>query len=467
MRVSHLPLIVGALAACSNGDPQTIRVDLPITPAHRAAIVAVEDSALGELQVHAARVLEDGTITPIGLALPGDAELSLTGLLYEDTLDALGIQQGRLPPFSGEPFRSLPTAAARFSARVKGGSATGWSPLAQRPETVAAFRLEALQPCVGFTMTSSASGLNDDVDFLTAVQVPGTPNLSGRGALMGTGEQLYYFESGRFFELDRPDSRPCGGDVIPARYRGAYQAPDGSIWLTARCGEIWRATLNLEAMRIEGLPTQSASHRDSAGTIVGPIQGDAPPDELFVLGHSNGVWDRVDPSSNQLETLYQYAMASEGDYGRQAYLGPGHAVAIWEELAELVRYRDGVVSLEEPSQRGVGLSALAHHPSFGTIVGDVQGRLLVQRGQTSWEDIADPGLLTRVRNISIYGGTFVYLDARRNLRQYSTETSSFCEPVPNPLEDKANLIAVIDDQLLLIGNREDGEVRYRWLRPAP
>jgi hypothetical protein len=127
------------LASCSARE--TIEIDLPIAPAHRSLILAVEND--GDLSVSAFDLDEQRPI--VAELLPsyiGSYPVRLTAFLYAEAIEDIALSPGPISP--AKEGRPIPEGAPTLTAILVGSRFEPWAEAVPRSDAVDRFRLDSL-----------------------------------------------------------------------------------------------------------------------------------------------------------------------------------------------------------------------------------------------------------------------------------------------------------------------------------
>lgn len=379
-----------ASAACAPGDRF-----VATGGAASLILAAVEPGAVAQLE--AVRLTPE---TVIFRPESSDRRAELYAILYEETLEALALDEG--PLTLGSPGRTLSAIAtpARVHQLIIDGAPPGdWTELAALPSALADLDIALPAPCVRFEDTTRR--LEAAASEVTAV----AELLDSRSVLLGFGGNHLY-RSDRSGDVPLPDLLP--GATITDSFRDPN---DGTLWLLGQDGRLWH-----------GHPDRGGFTQAPATIPLAPGFGDpvaidgrygAGPFELFVATSSHAVfwfhqgqWELARPPSGPIVM---------GSRTRIAWAGEGEAVLLGISTEHLVEIRGGqaeTVRFALPRQATPdGLFEVRYVEGYGPLVG-TRYNVLLERPSRIWRTLtALPApstpkvyLITRIDDGILSGG---------------------------------------------------------------
>lgn len=410
-RLAGLAPALVMIAGCGSSEP--LRLELPIRPDDRAAILLVEIDGAGGAPSFVAGGASD-------LSPPGEPDASLLPplprldsgqilraalLSYAVPLADLGLAPGALDFTTGASGEILP-AAARVNAvevRTDSDASLPWPEVGARPAWVDALRVER----AGCTELIPDDALSLDVaSEVVFIQHTATRVVVG----LGDGFVLNFGTDVATVLTDESDD----GDT----FLTAVAAADGAYWISTRDGRVLRATLGTYGTEAETLVTQVPSRGELAWMDGEFVRGRPP--EIFALATGRSV-EHYDGSQ-----WTRLANDAPVDLGGVVRLGPGEAL-IALGRPELLHVRGGTVAIERPSPTGSAITALARVPGFAVIAGTSDGRALrYESGEWSLLDTAS--VRGRIASIVPFGGGFIAGTTRGELVEL-VRGRGFCEPI--------------------------------------
>ena len=437
------PWLVVLLAGCGGESV----LHLPLPPAAsgmRSMLVALEQGEL--LEIHALRLDGDPRLV---FPQPAEGEVALTALSYPESLEALGMSEGRVEPASEGDCApaALPEAAALHRAVIRGGAgaAPSWAPVDRPPARVGAFRRLGPCPCSSWRVVASA-----EVPLLDAWARAVAPD--GRVLLVGT-------EAG-----GRARGVLVDGDAIVdvplaelgiSRPRGVLVDAGGTVWIAGEA-ELWRGDLASGFVSVAGSP--------DGGRMTAMAGGIGPDGELEVLVMTSSSAVARYQGGGQWASVYQGQALDRGS--RQVdlltWLGPGAVAVAFANALDVVVLRPGqrtiAVQLEAETRGG---RALVDVPGFGLVVGTAIGRaFLLADGALRGLGNAD---LAEVRDGALTPSGFVLGGADGHLHEYAP-AFGLCRPQPTPDQMRIRVLMGVGRHLTLfgpaLGDRSRGRVAH-------
>jgi hypothetical protein len=458
MRSAGLAVCAMALwvEACGGKGPALIRFNVPVSEGDRSVVIALEVIETSSLTASA---YDLDAFPAFAAPLRSGNTGRITALVYDRVLDDLFIDPGPIATITRGPTRPLPAAHEIFGGQVAGLDVTPLSSLSTAPPSIAALRLPALEACVPLRASEHALPTPTAAGLALGVHIPEHPSsFKGAGVLVDTDGGPFYIESSTVAVLIPPPGKPCG-DSNGAPFYSGYQSPSGTLWLGGDCGFVWSVDIDLAMKAIVGDVLSSATHRDGVVAVDGPTT--APLTELFILG-SHGQVDRIDGVS--LLGTNELVMSLDAQMGL-AWIGPGEVIAVSHAEDHVHHFSGKNDALETLPQATGAPTAVARTLALGPVVGTATGELYARR-HGEWSRLPGATPSSGVRAIAAYRSTFVVLYDDGGLRQYSTASGSLCAASFSlGATSGAQLIAVTDDSILLVGNPTGPTLAYRWLEP--
>lgn len=420
------PVLLGALLAASCGGNDTLWIGSPPTSGMRSMLVAVDQG--GVLNVSAASLDPD----PGGLVFPiADREagaVRFEALLYPQTLVELGLEAGAVAEApETDPFGPLPSTSEVYVSQVEPGNGSvsmPWTRAGAMSQRVASFRMKRNTPpssCAKFKVTLLSL---DDAGHGTIALA-----LDRDRALVATTLQ-------RFYVVTRTSVRALNAP-LNTPHRAAARDENGVLWLGGDRGEVWRATLADSLMPAPVTTAPSGEH-------VRGIFGDA--EELYTAGEDGSI-ERY--AGGQWTLVKKFPKPTGNTSSRSvAVLRHGEAVAVSPLSPKVVRYSDGVIT-EEPTTVPDGITAVAHVPGFGTVVGTSNGAILSEAGGT-WSPMTGNDQRVWVTTIEPYEDGFVFGGPFGNFAQWKPGVG-FC-PRWMPVAFSVNYATALGADLVLLGS---------------
>jgi hypothetical protein len=270
-------MFVLLLALGCEADPIALRLDVPISPGDRSAIVGIE---LGSrVRVHAAAISAGGTIDPIAFEFALDEPVAVTGLLYDRELADLDLTPGPLvEELDPARQRPIPTPGRIQRTVIAEATALEWREEADLPPALLAYRIPSPDPCGGFDAEAIPLGDGGEPTFALA--------LDDRWALIGASTRRAPSESPHVFFADR-DGNVVKLDGMPSSFFDGYREDGGTFWLGGERGVVYRATFVRDpSPRLDVVASSTVVSREDIISIVGPASGS--PREQFALTTNRG-----------------------------------------------------------------------------------------------------------------------------------------------------------------------------------
>lgn len=434
----RLALLAALAAACSD-DPAP-DLALPSMGSARTVVAGlVVDGALRE-----ARVLDPRMTGTLRFDAPDDvvarATVALAG--YEATLSSLGVAEGPLTPIAdGHP---LPTPQVVLTRALDVADAP-WAPQSALPPALADARFPAFGPVCPTFQQSPIAFPEAGVRF--AVEIAGDQVLVG-------------LDSGALVAI-RPGEQPrpvATSTAISAGIATAVPRPDGSVALIDAFCCVYGGTLAGDVVTVAapecpmndegGIVVDAIAHADSAGltwiTFDGKVSSYTPGRGFRQLGR----------------------MQEQEGPGRVTIDGAG--VTFAGQRARRIGVADpgGDLRLEPVPVVGQDITALAHVPGIGTLIGDSGGHVFRRDGAGDYAELGDPGLFSGVTLFRPFPPAGVWVIGGSGEGAVWQE-GQFC-----PLQQVGAGLVFYGPRLgsgwLLIGRRNTGSdvVVATWVRPV-
>ena len=422
--VVALLLVLGS--ACSR-TPVEVLVD--VEEGHQSVILAVQvDSSTTSFDVRAAEIVGGQLSVPIIVREVHDAShsVSITALLYTDSLEDLEIETGRLTSVEGSdrPPRLIPKPDSAYAVTVRGAEVGTWFPQDGVPDFLADFRLPPRDPlasCVQFDRETITLGPGDTASFALA--------LDDDTILVGTsGLAVYRF--GRTGSIEMT--------VDPAnKVIGAARDSRGQLWIGSSQGRLYTATAT--GSRLEMTPVFDLGDSDAFVWIdAGPVRGGS---EAFTLSRT-GRLRRLRTANQRVapDPIYTFDAGPRWvtALGGVARVAPGEAVAVWPHTSRIVRVLE-TGPIEESPANGPA-TTVAVVPGVGTVIGTASGELWAH-DQGQWTLLEKNDELQSISSIMPYGPGFAFTADSGMFGQYVTD-GGVC-PLQAPVGHYAQRIAPI------------------------
>lgn len=435
-RAASLLIGLAVFSGCGDPEPVTLRVDIPLEDTHRAVIVGVE--VAGELTVHASPVTSERTIEPIQTPFSLEGDVSVTALLYEQTLEDLDLNAGALR-YEEDPEKQgpLPSADRIEHLTISGGLASDWTTEADVPEPLADFRITQEDPCGTFTPEVVSLGMGGEPTFVLAVD--------DRWFIVGTSTRLIPGADPSVFAVDRDgNSVKLGG--MPSSFFDAYQEEDGTIWLGGEGGVVYRATFSATPdPRLEVVVSSTVSSREDIISLVGPKSGT--PREQFALTTNRedeqwGAFEWFDGSDWRAPGVRRNTPHDA------TWVGPGYGLfASFFRDGMVYGARDGVeISIEVSTVVFGSVVVIEQMPGLGLVAGTSGGEVHLQPDGGGWSHIG--GLSTEpVEEVHPYLGGLVFTSGNGLFRYVAGE--DLCPAVGLPDLQLGPSITVLGEDVIV------------------
>lgn len=145
-------------AVCAAACSREVTIALPYQAGEASALLAIEEG--GKLSVYAfdAQGLKDGASKP--LSFTSEDTLSMTALLYPQTLEEQSLAAGPVPPATASDVQQqLPSTSWQYAARLEGTDLYGWTAVQTISDAVSMFTTAAPPPksvCDGISIATVA-----------------------------------------------------------------------------------------------------------------------------------------------------------------------------------------------------------------------------------------------------------------------------------------------------------------------
>ncbi len=418
-------LLLLLLFGCSEGGP----LFLPYPPLNGAKTVMVAVEQDDGLDVHVVDVA--GDIDALKYALHEGRAFNAKALMYEESVEALGMQAGllqSLAPGEGEP---LPSPREIYATEVtpEEGEAR-WRLDSALGTKLAAFRHAPTPLC--FELASKTVELPTDKGSVYALKV------SAELALVGARNGIAYWvdSAGR---VSTPPNAP------PRAMTAAAAAPDGSLWFADHTGGIWNGTVTEAAGWRVTRVTTNPLRNFMYFMAVGPASDGQP--EVYTMDDT-GAYYRFHDGGWQLLQQFTDNMNTRR-MGGIVRLGPGRAIAAWNVDRFVVWFDNGALRTEEIHPTD-GLTSIAQLGEGDIMVGTAFGELVRWQTGTGWRVL--PGIRHKrwVQQIEPYPGGFMYGTAFGGVYPYLWD-GPICEPAVSHPDNAENVVVFDSGGMLVVG----------------
>ncbi len=323
------------------------------------------------------------------LSWRGDPELVALG--YGCPIERLGLSPGRQPLLdTPRDDLRLPLPRRIDSAQADVGA---WSAVEMSDGVAAALRrldlpldnvCSASRAALDPVTISVPEDGHDDTAFLLPYDDEST--------LAGS-------RNGRVYRLHRSGALERVGALEDRKYRGAYLAADGELWMLSDRGTLARGSID----GLETVTTTTAFGPVRYLALVGPTDPEASL-ELFATSSSTRAITFARFDGERWQMLTSVRPHSGIFLPAAAWIAPGIAAAIGagEHRNSVVIYDHGIVT-EELLPSDAGPSSILHHPQLGTIVGMDDGIVARRSAGGDWRALPIPLKMGFVRTLAPMG----------------------------------------------------------------
>lgn len=439
MRRGWLSLLWVALAGCGSGD---VVLGLPDELAEAGAVLFVVDPTDGEMEVHAS----DGASARLELTTTPDLPVRITALAYGETLEALGLVEGRLaledPATCGA--RALPPQDDLHEVTIDGGPGEGWRALSVRSSRVDALRLPGACPCSRFEIVDRTIPPVGIAAFIETDRPDELTVLTGQGQFWRLTADLEF-------------TPRVGTATAPVEnLRALESSPDGRLWLGLDAA-LWRGSPT------DGFERMSIRENSEIRSLAGGTGRDGY--ELFGANEAGELW-RYEPGPPVRWSRPQSVPFIPTQVGRVVWLGPGEVVATEHAAYDVLWMKDGLETgrVELPPDSG-GAFFLKDLPGLGLTALTTSGRLFhvtpdLVETLPGAPEIDPPASFLGFRGGLLYSGNTGYLQEYR-------PDYGFCPT--QQIEGQPRVLAVIpfDGRLAVLGIDADPEIGWQLLMLEP
>ncbi len=418
-----------AAAACAPSDVLFV----PRPPLDRGALILAIDRADHEprFTVRAMEVAGPEAILRPPETIAPDESVRLEVLLYEDDLDALGLEPGPLAAVTDEeaPRRALPATDDVFRLELPNES-PAWIDAGAPSEALAAYRIDDPGPldCVRFVAEPFA--LADDSHAEMALVLSSTVVLIGQ-------------QSGSVQRWTPDGLQPVTVSPPVTLSDGVRDEVAGGWWFMTRSGWLYRgeviggAHIELEYFgRTNATGVLGGRHR-----IALRYEGGAP---AIYSTRSAGLVERFD--ANGSEVLHTF---DDGGFGAHTILTPdGDVIAAASGNTSVVRIEpDGTLTVEQ-LPASAGFTAAAYVDGIGVVLGSSDGRFFAG-GDRPWAEVGHSPLTVFPYAIHGYDDGFLYGAAFGAGGQYLPE--GYCAVEEHLAAFSIQIIRSVQGGALLLG----------------
>lgn len=449
MRFERIVLSCSSLLSCVDA----VRIDPP--PVEGAASALLVVSARGDIDVFAQDASPGtGTLEFPAFAHPLGSTFRLFVIAYDQTLDRLELQPGRVPLGGDRPLPKFSRAFALDGAE----ESSSWQQVDSLPAEVRDIRLAGSSEdlCMRFATHFSAR----------ALPLPATSDAPGAslrfGIAIDASTVFIGTLAGEFFLVTTAATERLTHLPPSTPHLAAFRSQDGEIWLVGSGG----ATAHGRDPRAGFTPGPRMTSTN-AGTRMWLTGADTPPLELFaitddaVLEHFDGeAWAIIDIDAE-----------NKSPKGRRGvtWIGPGEAMAVGPDLLRVVHRRrvsnedrfevvlERAIAFPEQIAAEVEfLSTVKLVPSLGVIAATSFGRVLLRNENGSWSEIAGSPFLNRrfdslIKSIAPHETGFLVGGQPGDIAQYHP-VAGFCDNLQGIAQNDVNDFVPLEDGYLLVND---------------
>lgn len=345
--------------------------------------------------------LSNRTVEYLTVSRASLGERTLYALYFDCGLEALGLEPGALAFGSGN---ALPAAREVFAA----APGEEWAALDVLPDAIRDLKIAGVadQTCrapidARFVVPREAGG-GGEVRFVEA---------------FGEGAALFATANGRLSLIEDGAVRPWMELMFPTL--GAVFLDDGALWLAARGGAVISGRV-FAGETFVARPTRTSTRGMTRLRLDGATE-----DEIYLVSDQRS-FERFDGSS--WSVLYEGSGELMRSRSAVVRIGPGEAIAIGPAAPGIVRYREGVATVESLPE-GAAISA-AKIDGVGVVAGNDLGSLFLDTAG-GWRAL-DVDAMTGVRAIAALEGMILFGGEAGVMHRFvvsGEDAVSRCEPL--------------------------------------
>jgi hypothetical protein len=397
-------------------------------------MVLTAQSHAASVQAFARRVGSDGAISPVSFAKL-DPDALVEAALLDESLDVLGLVEGPIQIVPRDQGRTLPSDAKLYRTALDGAWTNESTASAGLRELRYLARVSTAAPsCTTFGVTRFSLPTR-----ASAYRVFPAGNA---GWLIVMKDKTDPMQPVRDFLLLDPSTqravRPAiQGAIATATVSAAYGEPDGSVYLGADHGQIWRLT-SFDPLEAELLSEDPSEARvvDMAGGTVSSTGAH----EVFTLTFGGQI-DRFDG------TLRTHLFVFPG--GQVLRIGPRELLGVSPVSSGVLDLRVGAPPVTERVDAAGGMVSLSNVSGFGPLAGTVRGEIL-NRAMGLWSARLGASPLTvDVNIVAPWAGGFLAAGTGGFVAQYGS--GGYC-PLFQPVAFDVEVIQTTSAGLLVLGD---------------
>lgn len=276
-----------------------------------------------------------------------DATVTVTALVYEDTLDALGLSEGPVAEVSAEVCgaRALPMQSNLQQVIVDQGEASDWQPLNERPAHVQELRIAGPCPCRAFEVAERLTAPEPFVAWFQQAE---------RVLLVDAERAFWQVDAAGRLTMVETATRAPGGNVD-----GVLEGEGEQIWWAAD-GVVWRGS------PLGGFEAVATVTNDTLNHLGGGLG----PDGFELYGATiGGSLVQLAPGTPKVLVGPRALAINPDQRGQVLWLGPDEVVSAEHQTHELFWVRGGVETgrLQLPSDTG-GAYFMQLVPQVGLLI---------------------------------------------------------------------------------------------------
>lgn len=419
--------VLGALllAGCGPEPGPALRFELAPRAEHRTAIVSVGSAQTGPL---VAWDLDRGPLMPLNVAWPSQGELPVTALYYEESLAGLGLEtEALVRRTSGLPIPE-PDQIQRVQTSPR--EAADWQVLDVLPTELRELHIVRKSPCAEFSVTFT------ELPFAGSIR--GLVSISER-------EAWVLADGGELWRIDADGGAILVASAVPDRT--VLSLVPNRLWLGGDNGRVMELSLAGNLATVTATLSVGSRTIEALAALPGATRPSFAVDSSRRLFEADGDdWPTVAHLRPEVDI---------GKAGGMLAFAPDDVLLGFVE--GLVAYRwNGRELLEEEvggTSLSSGLTAFAHWPDYGTLIGTAVGELIHKRnGQDGWTKLEGAYAVLDVMGLQQYETGFVYNDESGVVVQY-IPGHGYCAPIAPPLAAVAEgrTLAVFGDDMITAG----------------
>ncbi len=392
------------LAGCSPELGPALRLELDPRPEHQTVIVSVGSALTGPL---VAWDIDQGPQIALNAQWPSQGDLPVTALYYEQSLAELGLETEVLRRReSGLP---IPTPDEVQRAQARSEQVSRWEILDVVPIELRDLHIVRNSPCAEFSVTFTELPFTGEV----------------RGLIPITAREAWILvEGGELWRIDADGGAVLLASGLPDRT--ILTLAPNRLWLGGHGGRVLEVAIDGDLLTVTTTITVGSVEIQALAALPNEtVPSFAVDSNRRLYGADGQDWKRL------------VRLRVEQDIGRAGGLlafAPDDVLMGFVDGLRAYRWNGRELLEEEVPGTALssGLTAFAHWPDYGTVIGTAVGELIQKKiKQDGWTKLEGAYAVADVKGLGRYDAGFVYNDETGVIVQYLPRWG-YCPPIAPP-----------------------------------